>query len=213
MSFACRDLEAALRDGSEEALAAARAHATGCAGCSEELAAWDAISAIAPSLRKPETSPELWRTIEARLLAEARRPRLLARLERWQPLAMAATLVLAIAAGFQLAQRPDAEPEVARAERERRLLTEKVVAAVERSEAEYIASIEQLAVVASPLLEKSSSPLFGSYREKLQMLDAAIADCRAQIERNRFNAHLRGELLSIYREKQRTLQMLMDEKS
>ena len=32
---------------------------------------------------------------------------------------------------------------------------------------------------------------------------------RGEIERNRFNTHLRKELLAIYREKQRTLQDLM----
>jgi hypothetical protein len=32
---------------------------------------------------------------------------------------------------------------------------------------------------------------------------------RGEIERNRFNTHLRRELLAIYREKQQTLQELM----
>jgi hypothetical protein len=50
-----------------------------------------------------------------------------------------------------------------------------------------------------------------SYREKLLLLDSAIAECRAQIERNRFNARLRQELLSLYQEKQRTLQQVMKE--
>ena len=67
--------------------------------------------------------------------------------------------------------------------------------------------------MAAARLEAPATPLLASYREKLQILDAAIADCRAQIDRNRFNAHLRGELLAVYREKQRTLQMVMDEKS
>ena len=50
-----------------------------------------------------------------------------------------------------------------------------------------------------------------NYRERLTVIDAAIADCRAQIERNRFNTHLRKELLSIYKQKQRTLQELVGE--
>jgi hypothetical protein len=49
-----------------------------------------------------------------------------------------------------------------------------------------------------------------SYREKLRLLDAAIADCRAEVKKNRFNAHLRRELLAMYREKQSTLQQLME---
>jgi hypothetical protein len=41
------------------------------------------------------------------------------------------------------------------------------------------------------------------------LIDAAIVECRANIERNRFNAHLRRELISIYQEKQRTLEDVM----
>jgi len=43
------------------------------------------------------------------------------------------------------------------------------------------------------------------------VIDAAIAECRGRIETNRFNAYLRRELLSVYREKQRTLEDLMRE--
>ena len=86
-----------------------------------------------------------------------------------------------------------------------------VLDAVESSEAEYVASIEKLAAVARPLLDDPRSPLVASYREKLQLLDAAIVECRGAIERNRFNAHLRRELLSIYQEKQRTLSALLEE--
>ncbi len=41
------------------------------------------------------------------------------------------------------------------------------------------------------------------------LLDSAIAEMRAEADRNRFNTHLRKELLAMYREKQRTLQDLM----
>lgn len=213
MTFHCDQLDAALREDEPAALDAARAHAVGCTACQERLAAWDAISLAAPSLRKDWPSPLLWPRIERALVADARRPRSIAALERWRPLAMAASLALVVAAGAYLALQRRQPQAPLRAELTRRLLTERAVAAVERSEAEYIDSIDRLATLAAPLLEKPASPLLASYREKLQLLDAAIADCRAQIGRNRFNAHLRGELLSIYREKQRTLQMLMDDKS
>jgi len=51
------------------------------------------------------------------------------------------------------------------------------------------------------------------YREKLLLLDSAIAECRARIDRNRFNALLRRELLSLYQEKQHTLQQVMKEET
>jgi len=62
-----------------------------------------------------------------------------------------------------------------------------------------------------PKLEQPASPLMISYREKLMLIDSAIAELRAGIERNRFNAHLRQELLAIYQQKQRTLQEMMRE--
>jgi hypothetical protein len=49
------------------------------------------------------------------------------------------------------------------------------------------------------------------YREKLDVLDSAIAELKASIDQNRFNTHLRRELLAVYQEKQRTLQNLMKE--
>jgi hypothetical protein len=63
----------------------------------------------------------------------------------------------------------------------------------------------------APTLEAPRSPLLLSYREKLMLIDAAIGECRAQVEKNRFNAHLRRELLSIYQEKQRTLEQVLEE--
>jgi hypothetical protein len=211
MSFRCDDFEAALRD---DELAAARAHAGSCAACREKLLAWDQVAALAPSLRQEWPTPGLWPRIEEALAAEARRPRLLRFPGRWRPLALAASVALIAMAGTQLLleqRRLRSLPEAA--EVERTLLTERALLAVERSENEYIASIDALAKLAEPRLAKPLSPVLANYREKLQILDAAIAECRAQIERNRFNAHLRGELLSVYQEKQRTLQMLMDDKS
>ncbi len=210
MSFDCGELEQALRGGEPQALAAARSHAASCPGCRERLDAWDAISQAAPSLRQDWPSPELWPRIERALAAQAR-PRLLARLEGWRPLAMAASLALIVAAGAMLVSQQRREAP-AQAE-DHRLLSERALAAVERSETEYIASIAELARLAQPRLERPASPLLANYREKLQFLDAAIAECRAQIERNRWNAHLRQELLSIYQEKQRTLHKLMEERS
>jgi len=48
-----------------------------------------------------------------------------------------------------------------------------------------------------------------NYKEKLQLLDSAIADLKSSIDLNRYNTHLRKELIAMYQEKQRTLQSLM----
>jgi len=54
------------------------------------------------------------------------------------------------------------------------------------------------------------SPLVVSLRERLMTIDAAIAEYRKEIDKNRFNAHLREQLLWIYQEKRRTLQEVQE---
>jgi hypothetical protein len=43
------------------------------------------------------------------------------------------------------------------------------------------------------------------------LLDDAIAECRANIDQNRQNAHLRKQLLAMYTDKQQTLQDVLRE--
>jgi hypothetical protein len=212
MTFACPDLEAALRDEEPGALEAARAHAETCPACRQTLSVWDEIAAAVPVLRREWSSPDLWPRIQEALAEESQRREHRAlgrgRLVRRLSLAMAAGLVLAVAARVALRGLggSSAAPDAAG-----RFLTQQVLQEVERSEAEYVASIDRLAKLAGPRLQAPTSPLLARYGEKLRLLDAAIADCRAEIDRNRFNTHLRRELLAIYQEKQQTLRRLMEE--
>jgi hypothetical protein len=217
MTFTCTDLDDALRDQEPAALEAARAHAQTCARCRESLEVWGEIAIAAPGLRQSWESPDLWPRIHQALAEESQRRQAEGpwSWRRWRTAAAAAGLVAAVG-GWLVLRSLAPSPALAPAPGpgpERRLLTEGALREVERSEAEYVASIDRLAKVAEPMLENPSTPLLASYREKVQLLDAAIADCRAEIDRNRFNAHLRRELLSIYQEKQRTLRALMEERT
>ena len=221
MSFTCTDLDEALRSEEPAALEAARVHAETCAACCESLAVWGEIAAAAPGLRQSWESPDLWPRIHQSLAEESQR-RAVSEGPGWRGwwgrggwgawrrghAAAAAAGLAAVVATALILRAPAPSPE----DPQRRLLTERALRAVETSEADYVASIEHLAEVAAPLLESPGTPVLASYREKLQILDAAIADCRAEIDRNRFNAHLRRELLSIYQEKQRTLRALLEER-
>ncbi len=113
--------------------------------------------------------------------------------------------------GTEPGPQPGPEPVVA--DSQRRLLTDEALREVERAEAQYIQSIERLSTLAAPKLAKADSPLLANYREKLLVLDSAIADCRAQLEQNRFNAHLRRELLAVYQMKQATLTEVLQEET
>jgi hypothetical protein len=211
----CREFEAALRDGEEQA---ARAHAARCPACRDQLAEWEAISAAAVRLRRTEASPDLWPRIREALVRESQ---LRIRTEplgtgwwRWSSALRAAAAAVAVALAVPTAWlllRPAQPYQQSRRELEQRLLTEHALDQVESAEAAYARSIEALAELVKADIETPRSPLLVSYREKLLVLDGAIAALREQVERNRFNAHLRRELLSVYREKETTLRAILEE--
>jgi hypothetical protein len=190
------------------------AHASACGDCREELAAWEAVSHAAPSLKKTWDSPHLWPRIEAAIAAQpnnaavtpSRQPRRFA----WVPLAAAAALFVIAAVGLQVLGPTVTTPLTNRSMKDP-LLEESTLTEVEKSEKAYVASIERLSRLAEPRLSRSDSPLFVSYREKITLLDSAIGDLRAQVDQNRYNTHLRRELLAVYREKQHTLEQVVRE--
>ena len=91
------------------------------------------------------------------------------------------------------------------------ILRASAVDEVERAEKAHIAAINHLESLTATKLDQPSTPLLVSYKEKLMMLDEAIAECQGAINRNRQNAYLRTQLLTMYSEKQRTLQDVLRE--
>ena len=214
MKAGCRDLERALSTGEPDLLAAVEEHAKECAACARALTEWRAIAAAAPALRKSWPSPELWPQIRQSLAEESQRPA--AAGSPWMRL-LPATAIVALFAiatvGLWVFRDSGGREPLATPWQTTKdpLLTERAVDDVEAAEETYLASIERLSRLAEPRLASSTSPVMLNYREKLALLDAAIADLQSGIEQNRYNTHLRRELLAAYREKQQTLQNLMKE--
>ena len=194
MIFQCHDLERALR--SPELMPDARAHAETCERCRQELYLWSEISRVAPQLHREWESPELWTRIEAEMAA-AGRTRKVIPIWRW---AVAAAAVIFMAAVLLQPWKPVRRPQ------SRDFLTEETLRQVQQAEAAYAQSIDRLSKVAGASLEQSPTPLAAAYREKLTVLDSAIADLKANIAANRYNVYLQNQLASLYREKQNTLQ-------
>jgi hypothetical protein len=214
----CRRFEEWLDRGTESGFAELETHAAACGPCREHLELWNAISQAAPSLRKRWESPELWVRIEkairqSRRTEEASRGRKESR--AWWPLLAAAALFLVAMIGLRVFRPRLGERELLTSRSlSKPLLTEDALSNVEKSEERYVASIESLSRLAEPKLRQPSTPLLISYREKLLLLDTAIAELRSQLDQNRFNTHLRKELLAVYQEKQHTLeQVVKEEKS
>ena len=222
MSFECRELEASFL-AEEELDAATRTerdeHLSKCAACRTEAGSWRSLSDAATSLHVEWDSPSLWPRIASAARAEGFPPPREALRERagsfralFARMRPAFVVVLAAAclgAAWLLTRRPAAPP----ASGGTSLLTERALADVREAEAAYVKSIDTLSRLVAPRGAETTSPRLMAYREKLLLLDAAIADCREGLAENRFNTHLSRELLSLYREKQHTLESLVREQS
>ena len=222
MNAECRRTDAELAGGEAAAIDAARDHATGCPRCVERIRAFDEISAAATSLQKSWDSPALWPKIRESLVAESfapspgpaereRAPRMAPAWPAWIPIAAIAALFVVSFVGLQVFRPSLGDRQIfgVRSLPKAPLLTDAALQDVEKSERDYVRSIENLARVAQPRLEAAETPLLISYREKLLLLDNAIAELNGQIEMNRYNTHLRRQLLGVYAEKQQTLREVM----
>src|ERR1700682_892313 len=200
MTFRCNDLDSLLCEGDAASLALAAEHARTCDACMQTLTSWNEISSTAKSLQTTWQSELLWPRIERSLKQQGRR--------RWYAALQIAAALLVVAGIAVVAWRVQRRTEF-----DEHILRAGVVADVERAQQIHRAAIEELEKVAEPKLESSASPLMISYKEKLLLLDDAIAECQTNIDRNRQNAHLRKQLLAIYSEKQRTLQDVLREET
>jgi hypothetical protein len=223
LNVSCDDRDRIFRDGSLAEWTALETHAATCPTCAEEIRAWKALSLAADELRDHSDSPSLWPRIHRSLVEEAARINDSKSLWSWESLrdrfslswqtatATAIVLLLVVSAGwFRIRTTREANrlPQAQSGD----LLKSNALAEVERTESAYMQAIDKLAADAKPQLDKPESPLLANYREKLQVLDSAIDDLRAQTGQNPSNAHLRYQLLAMYQEKQRTLEEVLEVK-
>lgn len=218
MNVTCEDRERIFLDGTTEEWAALERHAATCAVCAEELRAWKQLSTAAAELRTEGDSPALWARIERALRdrqdSVGAKRTFWRRFDFWPQLSHAwqmalvgaMVVVLGVSGGYVYIHRSQVPPEEGST-----LLKSRALAEVERTEREYMAAIDKLAVEAGPQLEEPT-PLMANYREKLLVLDSAIAELRTQAGVNPSNAHLRYQLLAMYQEKQETLQDILEMK-
>ena len=200
MTIKCTDLDHLLMEGDPLAMAAAAKHAETCAACAATLSAWNDISATAQGMRAGWQSDMLWPRIERAMKRERRR----GWTQLWQ-VAAALTIFLGIAAfAWQAIRVRQFDNAILRAS---------ALDQVEQAERQHVAAIDRLETLAEPALETPETPLMVSYKEKLMLLDDAIAECQKGIERNHNNAHLRKQLLAMYSEKQRTLRDVLREET
>jgi hypothetical protein len=203
MNVTCQQLDDLLFDGSPLALETAARHADRCPACAEQLAAWNEISDVAKTMQTTWQNDFLWPRIERSLREEKKRG---ASFRWWQ---FAAALLLTIGLGATTWYALRVQNREAAFDKD--ILRMTALDDVERAELAHVSAIAQLEKVAEPRLDEATSPLMVSYKEKLMLLDDAIAECQANIDDNRQNAHLRKQLLAMYSEKQQTLREVLRE--
>jgi hypothetical protein len=214
--WSCRRVDRALRRG-EPLAGALAAHAETCPDCAEKIRAFREIDAAAPGLHRewetPDLLPRILRAIDSAAAAPrtappepARRP-----LSPWLAAAYGAALVVLSTLGLWVFRDSPNRTPFSGSRTESPFLNDDALADVERKESAYVASIDRLASLVQARGPAPASALAESYHERLLLIDSAIAECRAQIDQNRYNAHLRQQLLAMYGEKKRTLEDLLKE--
>jgi len=219
----CRDRDRVFEDGSPVEWAALEAHAVSCPECAGEIRAWKSLSVAATELRDYSDDPSLWPRIHRSLVEDA------GKMEQsksrwswesirqsfslsWQTAAAAGVVLLLIVSAAVCQRRNMVVTKTPPPAPSGDLLRNNALAEVERTQSDYMHAIDKLATDAKPQLDNQETPLLANYREKLQVLDSAIDDLRAQAGQNPSNAHLRYQLLAMYQEKQRTLEEVLEVK-
>lgn len=218
MSVTCKDRERIFEDGTPAEWAALETHAASCPVCKEQVRAWKSLSTAAEELREYSASPSFWPRIARALAEEAAQKAQRGRLGRWfsllpelslgwqTALAGAFILILTLSAGWIFLRRPfDGGGK-----EDQSLLKSRALREVESAETAYERAINKLAAETKPQLDNPATPLLANYHEKLLVLDSAIADLREQAGLNPSNAQLRYQLLAMYREKQHTLEEVLE---
>jgi hypothetical protein len=203
MTINCNQLDDLLLEGDQHSLELAARHAQSCDACMETLAGWNEISETARDLQATWDNDLLWPRIERAIRDEHRSTRT----RVWQ-IAAAFLVLAALGATVWIAQR-----RMHAADFDDTILRASAVDEVERAEKAHIAAINHLESITAAKLDQPTTPLMVSYKEKLMMLDDAIAECQTAIDKNRQNAYLRTQLLTMYSEKQRTLQDVLREEN
>ena len=198
----CERIDDLLLEGDALSLSAAARHASACSACAEKLAVWTEISDTARSMQTTWNSDLLWPRIERAIKNERR-----SSLSRAWQIAAAVIVTIGLGAMTVIAFRARNEQK----KFDEAILRNQALINVESAEQAHVAAIAQLEKIAEPKLEETNSPLMVSYKEKLVLLDDAIAECQSNIQRNRQNAHLRKQLLAIYNEKHQTLRDVLRE--
>jgi hypothetical protein len=190
MTITCERIDDLLFEGDAESLALAETHAAQCRSCREKLADWNDIAATAKSLHTIWQNDMLWPRIQRSM-----KPSL-----GWMRIAAAIFVTIGIGASVWYAANVRVTQNKAF---DQAILRATALDDVERAEKAHVDAINKLEKLTGSKLDEPQTPILVSYKEKLMLLDDAIAECQTNIDQNRQNAQIRKQLLAMYSENQR----------
>ena len=203
MTITCERIDDLLYEGDAASLALAQTHAAQCRSCREKLDDWNDIATTAKSMHVTWQNDMLWPRIQRSVYDRRSRLSL-----SWMRIAAAILVTIGIGASVFYAMHVRSAREKAF---DQAILRANALDEVERAEKAHIQAIDKLEKLAAPKLFEPQTPILVSYKEKLMLLDDAIAECQTNIDQNQHNAQVRKQLLAMYSEKQKTLQDVLRE--
>lgn len=180
-------------------------HLDSCQSCQRAYQIDKQIMADSAQLNKEITIPNQWSDIN-RAISSSSSTEKRKRFSFSKVLLSAAATLLIVFSLFLLNKNQTAQQSSG-------ILTRKTLEKVKNAEEAYISAINQLENLAGKKLSQIPEPLAQLYNNKLQLINAQIANCRKALEKNPANAHVRKYLLAVLKEKENTLSQIIDSNS
>ena len=178
-------------------------HARECAACRAAVEEDERLMGRVLGLKEPVEAPWLWSRIEACLEDEkSRASRRFVVSNRFTPaLRFASVMVLGIVIGMAIIRRSGMGGSD--------LLADAALRKVERRERAYENAIASLEQRVDRRMAGMDVELMLLYRDRLETIDAQIAQCREALAQNPANAHIRNYMLVALQDKKETLKELL----
>ena len=174
------------------------AHLESCEFCKNILVGDAKLFELAGSLKQPIDPDNVWDKIETALTMEKSKNRFqLFFTGRNMILRIAAVLIIGVAIGFYFVQQnqiPD-----------KGVVTIGMLEKLDEKEQDYLESIEELEGATQEKMAQMDISLMLLYRDKLEMIDEQIAECKEALADNPANAHIHKYLFAALKEKKETL--------
>jgi hypothetical protein len=179
-------------------------HMATCPECREAYERDGMLLGISRSLKIEVEAPDLWDRIESDLRNQ--RNFRIGQLWKSSMFRIAAILMLGFILGLSVMFGSKDDP----GDRSSGLLSESALNEVEIRQKAYESAIKELEAVASSRLVALDQELMFLYRDRLEVIDQQIEQCREALATNRANAHIHRYLLAALQDKEETLNEIMN---